>query len=311
MSIKIHGICISTQARNEYDKVSQMILDLTPDTEIINFYDVLKDISLLEICDYIFTVGGDGSVAWLIQTFFETFGNVKNLKPIVPIIRPESAGYLKQLDYEEKKFVSGLKNILDGHFTVQDRTILRTKICNNKYVAVNEIYFQSAPQIGNFTVSIQHENSHYRPMTTTMADGVMIVTPIGSTAWSLSYRGQISLNEDALELVFTGGIHSSANFTLPRNPLKITLQMKNSSVNEETIDAYEKTRKKLGLQQDLTSMETLSIVYGPRIIIDGKVVSFDVTELEIDSSLTIPFVFLHQETVVDKARKLTKQPSFK
>ncbi|MHA2092999.1 MAG: hypothetical protein ACW98K_19305, partial [Candidatus Kariarchaeaceae archaeon] len=70
-------------------------------------------------------------------------------------------------------------------------------------------------------------------------------------------------------------------------------------------------RRKHQLPKDDNAKETLDIVYGPRIIIDGKVVAFGINEIEIDSHLSIPFVFLHQETVVDKARKLTQQPSVK
>ncbi|MHA2253591.1 MAG: hypothetical protein ACXAD7_24745 [Candidatus Kariarchaeaceae archaeon] len=307
----IRGICISAHAKHEFEQVKKMILDVSPSLKIINFYDVLKDITLLDKCDCIFTVGGDGSVAWLIQTFFEAFGNVKKLKPIVPVIRPESIGYLKQLDFEEAKFISGMEQIIDGHFTIQDRTILKTEISGHPYVAVNEIFLYSAPQLGKFTVYIKHDNSHYDHMTTTMADGVMVVTPIGSTGWALSYRGQISLNEESLGLVFAGGIHSSADFTLPRRPIKLTLDLKNSSITEDTITAYEKTRQKLGLSEDQSPPDTLAIVYGPRVLIDGKVVSFDTNEIEIDSSFSIPFVILHQETVVDKVRKLTQQPSVK
>ncbi|MHA2403608.1 MAG: hypothetical protein ACXADH_11505 [Candidatus Kariarchaeaceae archaeon] len=311
MSGTIRGICISAHAKHEYEKVSDMILKQSPETVIINFDDVLQDISMLDQCDYIFTIGGDGSVAWLVGTFFEVFGSVKNLKPIVPVIRPESIGYLKQIDFEETEFIAGLKSILSGHFTIQDRTILKTKISGHSYVAVNEIYINTAPDLAKFTVSIMHDNSHFHPMTTTMADGVMVVTSIGSSGWALSFRGQISLNEDSLEVVFVGGIHSSANFTLPRRPIKIALDIKNSAITDETLHAYEKARKKHQLPIDEFAHATLDIVYGPRIIIDGKVIAFGKNEIEIDSSLSIPFVFLHQETVVDKARKLTQQPSVK
>ena len=49
------------------------------------------------------------------------------------------------------------------------------------------------------------------------------------------------------------------------------------------------------------------MVYGPRVMVDGKIVAFDVSCINIDSSLTVPMVFLDRETSIDKARKLTRQ----
>lgn len=44
-------------------------------------------------------------------------------------------------------------------------------------------------------------------MTCTMADGVMLITSIGSTGWALSHKGLINLNEDSLELLFVGQLN--------------------------------------------------------------------------------------------------------
>ena len=43
-------------------------------------------------------------------------------------------------------------------------------------------------------------------------------------------------------------------------------------------------------------------MYGPRVVIDGKIVSFGVTELEIDPSLSVPLLVLERETAIAKAR---------
>ena len=64
---------------------------------------------------------------------------------------------------------------------------------------------------------------------------------------------KINLDENSLQLIFVGGIHSSANFTLPRynqeyqlndyrNPIKIQVELKNSSITQETIESYQATR---------------------------------------------------------------------
>lgn len=311
MKQQFQGICISASNLEEYETVKQFIHKLAPEIEIVNFSQVLKNQDYLNNCDFIFTVGGDGSVAWLVGAFFQAHHNVKKLKPIVPVTRSKSVGYLKQLDLEEKEFLSGFNQLLQGHYSIEDRTVLNTEINQRKFVSVNEIFLYSAPNLAEYTVLIKHNDEHFHPMTSTMADGAMVTTSLGSTGWGLSYKGQIMLNEDSLQVVFAGGIHSSANFMLPRKSIKLRLTMKNPVINSITVDAFQLMREKKGLEKDVNAYQTLGIVYGPRVIIDGKVVAFDVSEIEINSDNSIPFVSLHDETIVEKARKLTRQTSIK
>ena len=74
---------------------------------------------------------------------------------------------------------------------------------------------------------------------------------------------------------------------------------------------YQKRRKQLGLPEDVDTNATLEIAYGSRALVDGRIVGLGVREIEIDSSDSIPFVFLHRESIVDKTLKLTKQPDVK
>ena len=311
MQIDIKSVCISAGNPDEYQFVKRMIKELSPNTKIINFANVLNELSLLTKCEFIFTIGGDGSVAWLVGTFYETFGTVDPLKPIIPVVRPQSIGYLKQLDLEEEKFKIGFNHLLNNNFHIMRRTILTTKVAGNNYVAVNEIFLMSAPHLGNFTAYMQHNNDGFHPITETMADGAMISTSLGSTGWALSYKGQINLDEETIELIFAGGIHSSANFSLPRKPLRLVYDIKNTIINKNTLVIYQKKREAVGLLRDEDPNSTLELVYGSRILVDGKIVGFGINEVEIDSSSSIPFVFLHGETVIDKTWKLTKQPSVK
>ncbi|MHA1991481.1 MAG: hypothetical protein ACW981_13650 [Candidatus Hodarchaeales archaeon] len=308
---KLKGICISVRETEEFRKIEKMILKEDPNLTIIPFENILNDPSLLDQCDIILTVGGDGSVAWLVGIFYKTFESIENLKPIVPVIRPESVGYLKQLSLDpEKEFRNGFKQILNGNYSIQHRTILKTTVWGNNYIAVNEILLHCEPHLGKFKVTIENRdtasgNKREEILTETMADGAMISTSIGSTAWSLSYNGQINLSEESLQLLFIAGIHSSANFSLPRENIKLDLELKNPSITKETVGAYNQIRLDQGLSKDKNATRTLEIVYGPRLVIDGKVVVFGATSLEIDPSLSIPFMVL-KETAVEKARKLTK-----
>ncbi|OLS26921.1 MAG: NAD kinase [Candidatus Heimdallarchaeota archaeon LC_2] len=311
MQIEIKGLCISSSDSDEYQLIEKLINELSPNTKIYDFTDVLEDFTILEKCDFILTIGGDGSVAWLVGIFFQKYGTVKPLKPIIPVVRPQSVGFLKQMDLEEERFKIGFTDLLNNKFHIRNRTILKSTICEQTYVAVNEIFLMSSPHLGQFTVSIQHNDEGYHPITTTMADGAMITTSLGSTGWGLSYKGQINLDEDSVELIFAGGIHSAANFTLSRKPIKIQFKLKNTIINKNTLNIYQKRRKQLGLDEDLDPTSTLEIAYGSRVLVDGRIVGLGTRELEIDSSDSIPFVFLHSESIVDKTLKLTKQPDVK
>lgn len=314
MTGHISGICLSAREDSEYTHIQQMIKELSPQTKIISFDDVLLHPNLLEECDFIFTVGGDGTVAWLIKTYFERHETVESLKPIVPVIRPSSIGYLMQLKYEEEYFKKGFRNLMDGKYSVHNRTVLKTTLYGSQYLVVNEIFIACTPHLGKFKISIHNEengSSRFNPMTSTMADGVIVSTSIGSTGWSLSHNGLINLDEDSLQVVFVGGIHSSANFVVPRKSMIIDLEVKNSSITDDTVLAYQNSRKKLGNQLDNDPTTTLNIIFGPRIIIDGKIVAFGINEVDIDSTHTVPFVYLQHETDIDKARKLTQQPDVK
>ncbi|MHA2504522.1 MAG: hypothetical protein ACXAE3_16840 [Candidatus Kariarchaeaceae archaeon] len=310
--LKIKGICLSSRYPDELEYVSNLIKKLSPETEIYDFEEVLQDIEVLEKCDFIFPIGGDGTVAWLVGIFFQTYDEaaLSKLKPIVPVIRPKSVGYLKQIDYDEKKFTEGFKKLMNQDYYNLDRTVISTEIEGKKYLAVNEINVHTAPNLGMFSAYL-HTNGNYYNITETMADGVLIATSIGSTGWGLSYHGHISLAEDSLELVFIGGVHSSANFQLPRKPLKITVDLKNSPVADDSIDAYQRARSLLDLPEDTTAQETLQLAYGSRVIVDGKIVAFGVKEIEIKSHLSVPFGILTKETFMDKARRLTKKQDVK
>ncbi len=316
MPQKISSICISAKYEDEIIYVSDLIKESSPNTKIVNFDDVMIDLKLLEKCDFIFICGGDGSVAYLVGKFFEKYGekNLKKLKPLVPVIRPKSVGYLKQLDFDRKKFMRGFKKLVNKKYNTLQRTVLTTTLYGKDYLAVNEIFLTGSPHMSKFEVFVNYNKKYakkYTKMTTTMADGVFVVTPIGSTGWALSYGGQIILDEDSLELTFAGGVHSSANFTLPRTKIKIEMELKNSSIMPETVNAYHDARRRLGMIIHENSDKTLQLLYGPRVIIDGKLVAFGITYLEIKADNTIPFVILDRETTMDKARKLTKQQNVK
>ncbi len=303
---KIEGICLSSSKEFEFDRVKSYISELSPKTKIYDFNEVLENKSILKKCDFMFPIGGDGSVAWLVRTFYKKWGDHKLLKPIVPVIRKESVGYLKQLDMDEVKFKRGFKRLLKGDYMINPRTILKMNINGKNYLSVNELNIRCSPHMGMFTVYLQNKNK-YHQFTKTFADGIILSTGIGSTGWALSYGGEISLSEDVIQLIFVGGLSNSKNFILPRKNIKINVELKNSPITDDIVELYNEQRMELGLPPDDDPVKVLEIVYGLRIIVDGKLIAYGVNNLDVITSESIPFVNLAKEMTWDKARKLTKQ----
>ncbi|RMG30931.1 MAG: hypothetical protein D6732_15635 [Methanobacteriota archaeon] len=307
VGFKIKGICISAREKEEYLKIRKYINSLSPDTECFHFSEAIVNPEILDRCDFIFTVGGDGSVAWLVRTFYDSFGTIDTLKPLVPVTRPSSVGYLKQLEFGENKFKEGFQRILNGDFNIHNRTILKVEAFGQQHLAVNEAYAQVNPHLAKFTVEIETgEENRFSAITSTFADGVMISTSIGSTGWTLSHGGYVNLNENALQILTLGGIHSSANFIVPRKKVRVTLDLKNTTITDQALNAYNEARIREGLKPDENPRKTLEILYGSRLVLDGKALSFGVSEFVVDPSITIPFVTLRKHTEIDKVRRLTE-----
>ena len=307
---QIRNIGISAQQSTDYLLVRRMIHEENSSITCISWDELITNPDNLKKIDFLFTVGGDGSVAWLIGSFFKAFEKIDNIPPIVPVVRPESVGYLKQLDlFPEDSFRQGFRDLLKNKYDIINRTIFKTTLNNQEFISVNEIFLACNPHIGKFTVSLEN-GTKSDIITEQLADGLIISTAMGSTAWGLSHHGLISVNEQALELIFVGATHGGANFILPNEKLiNIKLELKNPVVTKETVYAYTEARKKLKLPVDNNPRKTLSLVYGPRIIVDGKMVGFGLSkplEILINSTETIPFVSIHKQSILDKARKLTE-----
>lgn len=305
---KIRGVVISAKEKSEFELVKRQIHECDPSISCIEFSEIIHSPEILrDKMDLILTIGGDGSVAWLVGAYYKAFDTIEGMKPIVPVVRPESVGYLKQMDLSEEKFKEGFKRLLKGDFEVENRTVLEINVGDQKTIAVNEVLLSSTPHLGKFTVSIANHLGTKEIIAEIFADGAMIATSIGSTAWSLSHGGLLNLHEDSLELIFIGAMHRGANYIIPKKgPIFISLEIKNPVVTKETIFAYNQAREKNKLPKDLHASDTLSVVYSSQVLVDGKVLMFGSKTIAIDPTYSIPFVTIKDYTVYEKARRYTK-----
>lgn len=146
----------------------------------INFVDE-KD--LYTCSDVILTLGGDGTL----------IGAARNSaiykKPIIGI----NLGHLGFLSEMEKDDLSGLYNLLSGNFTVDERMMINCKFTGiddkeYEFDCLNDVIISrgSYPRMIDFDLMVGEE-----VVENYTADGMIIATPTGSTAYSLSAGGPI------------------------------------------------------------------------------------------------------------------------
>jgi len=133
-----------------------------------------------EDLDFLFSIGGDG-------TFLEAASLVKGMD--VPLVGINSGrlGFLAYIAREE--ISSSLDEIFEGKYSIDERTMLEMKSSDGKYsdFALNEIALQ---KIDSRMLTI-HAYLNGELLNSYWADGLIVATPTGSTAYSLSVGGPI------------------------------------------------------------------------------------------------------------------------
>lgn len=140
--------------------------------------------SSINECDIVLTVGGDG-------TFIKSAKlSSENNKPLLCI----NAGKLAYLAGLESSELSLLKDVVKGEFKTEKRMMLDATIIdkNGKVIyhsnCLNDAVVSRCGTVRIMTLSIDCNGSHLMDYS---ADGVIISTPTGSTAYSFSAGGPV------------------------------------------------------------------------------------------------------------------------
>jgi len=123
-------------------------------------------------------IGGDGTV-------LSSLPLLDPLPPLLPIHKG-TLGFISELT--EDRVEPALDCILAGDYTLDQRMMLRASYRGNVVHALNDavIVKGAYPSIATFEVLIDGEL-----LSNTRADGIIVATPTGSTAYSLSCAGPI------------------------------------------------------------------------------------------------------------------------
>ncbi len=131
-------------------------------------------------CDAVLALGGDGTILHCAKRA-AAFG-----KPVLGI----NSGRLGFMAGLERNELDQLDRLLTGEYTVEHRMLLDVSVCSaagkTHYRALNEAVISRGAL--SRMMEVQVEN-HGKPVAAYEADGVIVATPTGSTAYSLSAGG--------------------------------------------------------------------------------------------------------------------------
>ncbi|MBQ7809709.1 MAG: NAD(+)/NADH kinase [Clostridia bacterium] len=184
-------------------KISELLLNentevYTLESENLNNLHSTKTFDthseLVKNCDVLLTIGGDGTIIHCAKHAAQFS------KPILGI-NLGRLGYVAELEANETEM---LKALIRGEYTLESRLMLDVKVNRENgntesYVAVNDAVISrgSLSRIIDLDVSIDGS-----PVSSYRADGILLSTPTGSTAYALSAGGPvIAPNLKCFELV--------------------------------------------------------------------------------------------------------------
>lgn len=139
--------------------------------------------NLMQICDIAIAIGGDGT----------TLNVAKNAAQINKPILGINAGRLGFMSGLEQDELHLLKNVVDGSYEIDERLMLEAKVIKDEKVVSTHCCLNDAViSRGNFARLIDIDiTSSGRNVMNIRADGIIVSTPTGSTAYSLAAGGPV------------------------------------------------------------------------------------------------------------------------
>lgn len=185
----------------------------------------IAEITELDGLDILLVLGGDGTILYVASECAKR--NIKILG-----INYGHLGFLTE--YEQEKSDEALNLICSGKYKTKKRAMLEITYDDKKFIALNELVIQRSTGGQNFsnTVALKAKIDG-STVDNYLSDGVIISTPTGSTAYSLSAGGSIlapDLNAFILTPICAHSLHSRPVVFNADSELKIA-SSENSKLN--------------------------------------------------------------------------------
>lgn len=216
-----------------------------------------KNVSILPIKDmksaeFVIVIGGDG-------TLLRTFQKIKNKETKIIAINAGTLGFITEIRKENYKEI--IEEIIKNNYCIENRYFIEVRIDNEVYHALNEVYLTKDNIKRNVISSEIFVEENF--LAKFKGDGVIISTPTGSTAYSLSAGGPVVTPELKVFLITPVAPHN-----LNTRPIVLSgekeIGIKLSSPNEQayiTIDGNIHHRIKNGEKVSIRySQNTLKLI---------------------------------------------------
>ena len=158
--------------------VSENFSDVHPDVIATSSSEMYKSV------DFVVVIGGDGTILRVARSaaIFDT--------PILGI-NFGTLGYLA--DVEKINAIDAIEKVLNGDFTIENRMMLepyveRGCVSHEMNLALNEVCITNSVCSRMIKLSVEVNGEYFD---TFRADGIIVSTPTGSTAYNLSAGGPI------------------------------------------------------------------------------------------------------------------------
>ena len=171
--------------KNKVEKVRIIKSGYGNEELLKDFYSYLKERNIQEVfgveqADLIISLGGDGTM--LISAKEAIRGNI----PVLAI-NMGSLGYLAEIKPQDA--VKILQDYENGNYKLEERSFLEVRYEDNIFYGLNELVITKGGHEAHLIQVEVYSNDIF--VNKYRADGIIVATPTGSTAYSLSAGGSI------------------------------------------------------------------------------------------------------------------------
>jgi len=190
-------------------------------TDLLKHIDYVERDEIPSKCDMVLALGGDGTII----SAARVVGNSR-----VPIagINLGGLGFLAEVAVEE--IYDRLQLIQEGEYLVEERMVLKAKTDDKPevtYRALNDIVIERGSSTRMVIISVTVDGKFFNRYA---GDGIIIATPTGSTAYSLSAGGPIIVPPHEAIIVTPLSPHSLSQRAVVIKPdSKIKINIENAS----------------------------------------------------------------------------------
>lgn len=190
-----------------------------PDT----IQETSSDKEAIDGCDIVVVIGGDGTILYTARI------SKHSTKPILGV-NGGRLGFMTDTKFEELE--EALESVKNGDYTIDDRHFLKATDRNgNEFFALNEFLFTRKDSTSMINITAEYDGSL---INTYWADGLIVSSSTGSTAYNLSSGGPIVVPGTGVMLVTPINPHTLTTRPLvvrSDKPLKIRVEQQESDVS--------------------------------------------------------------------------------